>query len=64
MRFAGFGLRRFVRHAPSPVQVPISFYFPPWRLPEAGIFIFAIGHSRDFCFASIQHQVLAAAGPR
>jgi hypothetical protein len=22
----------------------IPFYFPPWRLPEAGIFIIAIGH--------------------
>jgi hypothetical protein len=34
MRFAG----------PAPRAGLALFYFPPWRLPEAGIFIIAIGH--------------------
>jgi hypothetical protein len=58
---------RFARPAfQRPVGSEVSNFvlLPALALPEAGIFIFAIGHSRDFCFASIQHQVLAAAGPR
>ena len=59
MRFAGSALPAPASPADSRFRLVPALAFGPRRNLH-----FAIGHSRDFCFASIQHQVLAAAGTR